>query len=180
MASASVSPGIETSVAVARRFRSSPPRPSDGRLQCAAATPACTPFQPEGRIDPPAGGGVGAALSWQVRRSGRRQTVGFIYRNGFAIRREILILGPPPPHCVQGLGLGIDDAKLERWSLVILRQSKFKALQPGGGEETLSSTRALSLRQSDTRFASTRSFKISPLPLPKSSRYWALLGPIGS
>jgi hypothetical protein len=85
------------------------------------------------QIDPQAGGGVGAALSWQVRgfRS-RRQTVGFLLRYGFAIRREILILGLLQPHSVQGLGLGIDDANFDRWSLVIRRQSKFKALQPGG------------------------------------------------
>jgi hypothetical protein len=59
-----------------------------------------------GQIDPQAGGGVFAPLSWQVRRfRSRRQTVGFILRDGFAIRREILILGLPQPHDVQGLGL---------------------------------------------------------------------------
>jgi hypothetical protein len=38
-------------------------------------------------------------------------------RYGFAIRREILILGLLQPHSVQGLGLGIDDANLDlEWS----------------------------------------------------------------
>ena len=120
-------------MAVVRRPRPSTLRRADDRLPCAAATPVSIPFQPEDRIDPQAGGGVFAALSWQVRRfRSRRQTVGFLLRYGFAIRREILILGLPQPHYVQGLALGIDGAKLERVPLVIRRPSKFKALQPGG------------------------------------------------
>ena len=75
------------------------------------------------------GGGVGAALSWQVRRfRSRRQTVGFLLRYGFAIRREILVPGLPQPHYVQGLTLGIDGAKLDLGWLEPRLGLKFKAL----------------------------------------------------
>ena len=87
------------------------------------------PFQREDQIDPQAGGGAGAAVSWQFRRfRSRRQTVCSIFRNGFAIRREILVLGLPQPRYVQGLAFGIDGAKPDLGSLEPRLGLKFKAL----------------------------------------------------
>ena len=52
------------SVATVRRFRAAllPPPPTAG-FNAPLQLPAYTPFQPEGRIDPPAGGGVGALMA---------------------------------------------------------------------------------------------------------------------
>ena len=79
-----------------------------------------------------AGGGVGAALLWQVRRfRSRRQTVGVLHGYGFASQLRFGFSRDPKRILYKVWALDT-RCNFDGWSLVIRRPSKFKALQPGG------------------------------------------------